>query len=338
MPDDIEALVILNITGDLSPDGLFALDQFIQRGGNVGWFQSGSVIDEERFEASVRQMMEQGVRQPLQRYRRPLATNLVDYFKTLGLELRSDSVIDREQGLSLGMVMSEHGPVQVSHPATFAVTDINRGLPFARSYSTLVMPLPSTIVVHPQRVGEEVEILEVLRTAESSRRLATPPVLPDYEALLREHPEEEPGAFLIGAALEGRMRSYYEREPLPAGRQESELVREREAARVLILGSGDFIGDDPDLGYEGAASALGLQFFLSALEWLAEEDELGEIRGKVMPELVVEVPRSVQRSIQFINIVCVPALFLFMGVAMMNRRRRRREGLAVFSGVEDREG
>lgn len=328
IPEDIQALIILNITRDLSPDALFALDHFLQRGGNVGWFQSGGVLNEELFEELAARMREEGINQWVPRFRRPLETNLSEYFKTLGLELRSDGVIDRERALSLGMVMSEHGPVQVSHPATFSITDINRELPFARPFSTLVMPLPSTIVVHPQRTGEGVEIFEILRTAESSRRLPVPPVRPNYEELIREQPGEEPGPFTIGAALQGRFRSYYEREPLPPGRGEADLVRDPQEARVLIVGSGDFIGEDQELGYVGAPSALGVQFFLSIIEWLAEADELGEIRGKAMPELLVEVPKETQRSIQFINIVCVPALFLMLGTFMMRRRRKRKEALA----------
>lgn len=335
VPDEIEALIILNIDRDLSSDALFALDQFIQRGGNVGWFQSGGVVDEELFEELAQKMREQGIEQPVPRFRRPLETNLIGFFKELGLELRVDGVIDRERALSLGVVMSEHGPVQVSHPATFAVTDINRGLSFARPFSTLLMPLPSTIVIDEGRAGGEVEILEVLRAQESARRLPTPPARPDYEELMRLQPGEEPGPFVLAAAMQGRVRSFYESEPLPAGRSEADLVREPQEARVFLIGSGDFIGEDRELGYEGSASVLGLQFFLSVLEWLAEEDELGKVRGKAMPEFVVDVPQDVQRSMKFINIVCVPALFLLIGTMMMTRRRKRREALARYSSAQE---
>ncbi len=79
------------------------------------------------------------------------------------------------------------------------------------------------------------------------------------------------------------------------------------------------------MGYVGQLTGLGMQFFLNSVEWLAQQDDLADIRNKSMPELVSDVPPGARRSMQFINIAVVPALFASIGVLMMIRRRKRKE-------------
>ncbi len=200
---DLEAVVAINLEGDLGEEGLRNLDRFVQQGGNVGWFQSGGVVDDEQ----RRQMLEhrrQGLAaEPLRR--RPTNTDLVDYFRALGLELRADAVIDRSRAIAHGVVPTAEGPVQVSHPALFAIDDIARELPFARHYSTLVIPLPATVRLDERAIGDGVEATSVLRTADTSVRLPTAPDVALYDALIDEIDGEQQGSYTVAAALQGAM-------------------------------------------------------------------------------------------------------------------------------------
>lgn len=333
--EDYDALVILNIDRDLGEDALFAIDQFVQGGGNIGWYQSGAVIDEEFQREFFEEMQRQGIRQAIPQMRKQFDSDLIDYFAALGIVFNSDAVLDRQRALARGVIMTEHGPARVSHPGTFAITEIDHELSFARYFSTLALPVPSSITINASAFGPGVEVFEVLRTEETSLRRPRPPAQPIYEVLVDAEPGEEPGPFSVAVALQGELASYYRDRPLPPGRSEVDVVSEPQPSRVLVVGSGDFIGEFPDAGYDGQLSALGAQFFLSSVEWLAQESELAEIRGKAMPRMISEVPRKAQRSIQFINIAVVPTLFACIGMFMMVRRRKRKEAFGEYGKSDD---
>ena len=46
IPEEYSALIFWNITEDLGDEALQALEAFVARGGNLGWFQSGGVISQ----------------------------------------------------------------------------------------------------------------------------------------------------------------------------------------------------------------------------------------------------------------------------------------------------
>lgn len=328
VPDDISALVLLNIEEPLSDRAKFAIDQFIQRGGNVGWYQSSTVIDQQLQQQLMAQMG--GMQGRVPELRKPAQTGLVDLFKHYGVEHRGDVVLDRHNSLSMSLVMTSQGLVQVSHPGTFALSDIDNSLPFTRDFGTLAMPVPASVVITAAaRENQEIESFDVVRTAPSAVRRATPPTQLGYEQFVEPQPGEEPGPFTVAAALQGRIPSFYEDNPLPEGVSESELVRERGEARLLVVGSGDFFMPVRQVGFDERLSSLGAQFFISSIEWLVQDNSLTQIRGKNMPRLIGEVPRDMQRRIQFVNIAMVPALFAAIGSLMMVRRRRRKESIRL---------
>ena len=333
--EDVSAVVILNVEGDLSAEALFVLDQYLQSGGNVAWFQSGSVYDEARQRGFMEEMQAEGLSGPAPQLRKPLSSNVVEFFETLGVRLGADAVLDRQRGLAVGMTMTEFGPAQVSHPGTFSITSISREVSFARFFSTLALPLPATVEVDRAVLGGQVEVTELLRTEASAVRWDPPPAVALYEKVSRPRRDEEPGPFVIAAVLEGPLPTYYRDAPLPAGRRERDLIVEAQAARLLVVGSGDMVAAYPEAGYEAQLAALGMQFFLESIAWLAQEEALAEIRGRAMPRLLTDVPMELQRRIQWINILFVPAFFATLGIYMGLRRRRRRDELAALGMPED---
>ncbi|MFB6263252.1 MAG: hypothetical protein ABEL76_06460, partial [Bradymonadaceae bacterium] len=81
------------------------------------------------------------------------------------------------------------------------------------------------------------------------------------------------------------------------------------SGRLLVVGSGTFYRPNKQLGYNRRLASLGGQFFVSSIEWLVQDSALTKIRGKSMPPLVGDVPTTVKRKVQFINIAVVPAVF-----------------------------
>ncbi|RAL20280.1 hypothetical protein DL240_18040 [Lujinxingia litoralis] len=333
IPDDVHALVLLNVDASVSEEALFAIDQFLQRGGSVGWFQSATVIDE----AMQRQLMEQIQQMPelasrLPTMRKRLDSNLIDLFGHYGITYRADTVIDRDRALSFSLVATPQGLARVSHPGSFSITDIDPELPFVRDFSTMALPVPSSLSIDEALRGRDtLEFHEVLRTSAGSTRLPSPPADMSYQTFVEPAPEEEPGPFVVAATVQGMLPSYYSEHPLPAGKSEAELEREPQPGRLLVVGSGDFMGPQRETGFDERLAGLGAQFFLNSVEWLVQDSALSQIRGKSLPRLIGEVSPEQKRAIQFANIVMVPSFFALLGVMMMSRRRRRREALSQWT-------
>ena len=322
IPEDVDALVILYVTEPVSEHAKFAIDQFVQRGGSVGWYQSATAPDEQ----IMRQLMQQmGPGAQMPDIRKIVDSGLVDLFSAYGLQYNADLVLDRKNALALGYVMTQQGLARVSHPATFLMSDIDQSLPFTRNVPAIAMPAPSSITIRPEVAeNEALEVYEIAQTADVAVRRPTPPTSLNYQELVEPTPEEQPGPFVVAAAVQGDVASYYADRPLPEGVTEDKLVKDAVPSRVLVVGSGEFFQPRPNLGFNEQLAGMGGQFLLSSIEWLVQDNALTQIRGKNMPRLIGEVDRSMQRRIQFINIALVPAMFIMIGYLVLLARRRRK--------------
>lgn len=308
-----DAVVFVELDDPLGREALRRIDAFQQGGGSVGWFQSGMVADGDRRLEELEQYRSDGTDLLPAVPRRQTDTDLVDYFAALGLKHRRDLVVDRQHAIAHGAVPTHQGPIRVAHPALFPIADIDDRSPFARHFSMFVLPAPSSIGIDSHRIPDDVAVRELFRTSEESKRLSDPPSRFLYELLTEPSSGERSGPHVVAATLEGSLPSVFEDERSP------------EDTRVVVVGSGELLGEVPEVGYGGELTGLGTHFFVNAVEWLATEDDLADIRGKSMPALLAEVPDDVQRSIKIINVALVPALFASVGFLMWVRRRRTRE-------------
>ena len=328
VPEDVDALVLLNPEAAFSERAKFAIDQFVQRGGSVGWFQSASGVDREMQQRLMQQMGGRNFQLP--NIRKPFETGLNELFGHYGVKVNQDYILDREHGLSMIPVPTEQGLALVTHPASFQMTDIDQSLPFTRDIYAVMMALPASVTIMPQAVeNDAIETTAVITTAPEAVRRPGAPLETGFEKLYNPDPAEEKGPFVVAAALQGPLPSYYQDHPLPQGTGEDELVKAQKPARIFVVGSGDFFAAQPDLGFNQQAASLGLQLMLNSIEWLVQDTGLAEIRGKAMPRLIGEVDGEVKNQIQFINILFVPAIFGLIGVFMLMRRRRRKETISL---------
>ncbi|MEZ4460860.1 MAG: GldG family protein [bacterium] len=327
VPEDIDALVLLNLEQPVSDRGKFAIDQFIQRGGSVGWYQSASGPDRQMIQQIMQQMGPNG---PMPDIRKPLDHGLGELFKNYGIQLNSDLLLDRKNALAFGVIMTQNGLARVSHPATFLMSDIDRTLPFTRDVYSIAMPGPSSVVLTPAiKDNKDVKAFEIIKTAATAVKRDSPPTSLNYQELVEPTATEIPGPFVVAAALQGRVPSWYANNPLPAGVTEDQLVKEQAEARILVVGNADFLQPNPQVGFDEQLTGLGGQFFISSIEWLVQDNALTGIRGKVVPRLIGEVTKDQQREIQIINILFVPIFFGTVGWTILAFRRRRKKTLTV---------
>jgi ABC-type uncharacterized transport system involved in gliding motility auxiliary subunit len=321
--ENIGGLVLLNIDQPVSDTAKFAIDQFVQRGGSLGWFQSAAVPDQQIRQQLMQQMGGQG---QIPDIRRPAGTGLEELFAKYGVDYNGDVILDRQNALALGFVMTQRGLARVSHPATYLMSEIDRTLPFTANIPALAMPAPSSVTIRPEaREREGVDVYELVKTADVSVRRVQPPTSMGYKEFVEPEEGEQPGPFVVAAAIQGDVPSLFEDKPIPEGYTEADVAKEANPSRILVVGSGEFFQPRPDVGFNEQLAGMGGQFLLSSIEWLVQDNALTQIRGKNMPRLIGEVPRDLQRSIQMVNIAFVPALFLALGWFVRLYRRRRRE-------------
>jgi gliding-associated putative ABC transporter substrate-binding component GldG len=325
VPENVSALVVLNPTKQFSDKAKFAIDAFVQRGGNVGWYQSATGIDRQKLRQLRRQM---GRRAQLPDLRKPLEPKLQGLFSSYGVKLRKDLVLDRSHAKS-GAVRTRQGRARVSYPATFTTTNIDQSLPFTRGFGTLAFPAPSSLEIQASAIDDSsVDVYEAVKTHETAVRRPGFQTDLNYRTLNEKQDSEEPGPFVLAAALQGDLPSHYADKQLPEGGSEKELETDSSASsRLFVIGQASFFQPDPRRAYGQRMARLGGQFFVSSLQWLVDLGDLAEIRGKSMPKFIDKVKQGTQRTIKFINIACVPAFFALIGIVMMYRRRRRRERL-----------
>ncbi len=327
IPEDIKALVLINLTQPVSDTAKFKIDQFIQGGGSVGFYQSATQIDPQ----IARQIQQQlGPNGQIPDIRTPLNHGLFDMFKHYGIQLNADIILDRKNALTFGLIQTQQGFAQVGHPATFLMSDIDNSLPFTRDVMALAMPGVSSVVIEPGvEANPDVEAFELIRTSDVSARRPTAPQSLRYQDLQDPTPDEQPGPFVVAAALQGKIPSVYQDQSLPEGITEDQLVTEHKEGRILVVGNGEFFFPNPQVGFNNQLSGMGGQFFINSLEWLVQDNKLTEIRGKGMPRIIGEIPEDKEEQIQMFNIVFVPLFFAVVGWTVTQFRRRRKQNLTL---------
>ncbi len=329
VPDSVDALVGINLDGAVPPRAFFAVDQYLQRGGSLGIFQSATGLDAKL----AREMMQKlGPNAPIPDVRRPLDFEFGKLLAHYGIKMRQDVVIDRENALATGVVETQAGRAQVSHPANFTMTDLDRTVPFTQNIYAIAMPGPSSIHLRESvldKAGAKATV--VLRSSSQSVRRPDPPQTLQYQQFEEIAPNEKPGPHDIAVVVEGNLPSFYTDQPLPKGVSESDLVKDPKFARIFAVGNAEFFNPGPHVGYSPQLAEIGARFLVSSIEWLAADDSLGQIRSKAQPRLVGEVATSTKERIQYINIVFVPAVFASLGWLIFTLRRRRRDALEARS-------
>lgn len=328
VPADVSALILLDLERPVSPRAKFAIDQFLQRGGSVGWYQSATSRDHSMLDSLAQSEQFKG--RALPDMRKTSEHGLTEFFGAYGVLLQSDLLVDPTGAMTI-QAMTAQGPSPVSFPPVFQVNDIDRSLPFLAGTPPIVFPAPSSIVLtEALRKNDRIKVTEALVTSPEASRHFNFPTQRSFETYRKFGEGQEKGTHLIGVTLEGEFPSYYANAPLPEGVTEAQLYQgEKRPGRLFVIGSGDFYDLVPTIGFNDQLAGIGQQLLFSSFEWLAQDNALSRIREKRLPRYIGEINSETQRSIQFINILFVPACFALIGSIMMFRRRKRRERLAA---------
>lgn len=320
----VDALVIINAQDTFTPSAQFAIDQFLMRGRGVAWMQTTSQPNEQM---------------PVLPTRKPINVGLEDLFGHYGLKLESDMVLDRRNNI-VSAILTERGLAQLSNPTMPVANQINPDSVITRDVPFMAFPVVSSLTVSPGlEDNAELELIRLVSSEEEAVRI--PRIEPlDFNQIHEPQEGEEPGPFLLAGAVQGKFQSYWASREKPATEAASQpgdkalefpdpIPSAAPGARIVVVGSGEFMFPNRQTGFSNQYSGLGALFMLNIIDWLVQDEDLVSIRAKGIPAVIKDVEPEDYTLWQFVNIAGVPAIFALFGLAFWMQRRRRQRDLKL---------
>jgi ABC-type uncharacterized transport system involved in gliding motility auxiliary subunit len=148
------------------------------------------------------------------------------------------------------------------------------------------------------------------------------------------------GTYPLVVELTGSFRSHWAGQSPPEGAEAEgdedepapeQLSESRSPGRILVVGDADFLQPQWVGSQRRPRHApSNLTFMMNALDWLAEDEDLIEVRAKRLEDpSLPEMTDSKREMIKWGNILAWPVLFLIFGAVRWSMRKRAREQLGA---------
>jgi ABC-2 type transport system permease protein len=219
---------------------------------------------------------------------------------------------------------------------------LNPDHPVTANLPQLTMGWASPIEVEPR---DELRLVTLLRSSDRAWLSTERDIMPRGDAAGRTafHPEADRGSQRLGVLLEGRFQSWFAgRKPPPQVQDNGPgprgvLEHSPESARLLLLGSNDFMDDQMLNAVVAAAGTqyLGpLELLSNTLEWALQDESLLQIRSRAhFNRTLPPMDRPAQQLIEALNyglaIAWLLLLALGYGLRKLARKRHYRRTLAL---------
>lgn len=285
----LAALLVIHPQDALEDQELLHIDQYLMRGGSVGFFGGTMGVELESFQNLAASTVDTGVNRLLGKW---------------GLTMESDIVADAQcqkmplQG-SMGLAtMVPYPPVPI---VTF--DDDEREHPVLFRLNAAVLPFTSSIAVNDPG-DEQVSVSALAKSSENSWLLTGDQIPLQPRPPQQWRPSGDVGPFNLVAAVEGKLPSAFAESKAMSTAEEApaikpEITRGEKKGRVLALGTGTLLLDQfvpsPEQVQKQRMNT-GIAIVLNAIDWLSQDSDLIAIRAKNVEEARLEVPQSVQQA------------------------------------------
>jgi len=306
VPDDVEILLVIGVNEDFDDWSKYAIDQFIMRGGRVAFLLNKVSADLSTQRA------------------RKSALKIDDWTKNYGFKINDDLVMD----LRCGMVNMQQrmGFFTISNAVNYPffpqVTHFNETNPMVRDLENIMLFFPSTI--DTSYAAEKGLSIEVLFTSSEQSKLQSGRYDINPQTKLDPKTFNE-GPFVLGAALSGSFKSYFEGKDIPRGDSTLtqptglNIIPESPETRIVVIGDGHLAED------MYASDPSNMAFLLNMVDWLSLDEDLIQIRTReVTSRPIAEVSEGVKATVKYANIFAPPALIILIGLVRWQIRRRRK--------------
>jgi gliding-associated putative ABC transporter substrate-binding component GldG len=311
VPADVTALIIAAPTQRFSDQALYAVDQFLMRGGRVAFLLN-------KVEADLQQ-----------RFGRQTELGLDPLLEVYGLRVNKDLVRD-VQCANVSIVQQQGGfsiQSQIPYPNLPLVNAFSPGNVMVKDLKGVVLFFASSVdTLSPASRGLTGEILA--RTSPRAGRQVNFFMLDPLQRYLE--PDFTEPSIPLAALVSGSFTSAFAGRSAPAdttpGAPPPPPPVERSTdTRVVLFGDGDFARDQ----YIGGSSD-NVTLLANLADYLADDAGLITIRSKdvALPPLD-QVADGTKKALKYANLAVPPLLVLIAGLVRWRIRRSRRKALEV---------
>jgi ABC-type uncharacterized transport system involved in gliding motility auxiliary subunit len=332
IPADVDALLIVGPKQPMSERGKYVVDQFLMRGKAVAFFVDGQTMQ------TPRGMQMPGMDMP--QIAQNNDTGLDDLLSAYGVKIKQDMVLDMQN--YIGPVQVGGQMMGVNHPVFVAAGPLPQNHQINQGLKAVVLPYASTVeLVGDAKDGKGgVTFTKVIESSKESWRPSGPFVFVPTQRARDMQMGTDRGPFALGYAASGKFKSAF------AGKQavkedgskidanvsekgvDPMLSESQGNARLLVIGDSELVSDQ----YVNIGLRSGLQLYvqnlayaLNAVDWLAQDEALAQVRNKGMQSHPLEqIKEGNVTLIKAANIVGLPLLLLLIGLVRWRIRQSAR--------------
>lgn len=330
-PEEFRGLVVVGPTKNIPEADLYALDQYLMRGGSVAYFFNGVSVQDSRM----------GVNATTNE------TGLDSLLRTYGAQLNHDVVLDTQSDCYLvqAHMRTSVGNIPMALPRSYPAWPHLSSSEIAEDHALLfrlhglTLLWPSTVrITRATADNENIEARVLARTTDQAwnqtDNFDLEPAQEDEEWASQREDAQNKGRFPLIVELTGQFPSHFAESGRPGGADDEEpldpddehLAESRSEGRILVVGDADLF----NLQYLASRNCprhtrSTVVFIQNVLDWLAEDVDLTEIRAKRLEDpSLPELSDSKRNWIKWGNIIAWPVLFLLFGVIRWTWRKNAR--------------
>lgn len=337
---------------ELDQKQLFAIDQFLMRGGTVAIAASPFDVSLSRGGLAIRKR----------------STGLEQWLAAKGIKIAKTMVLD-PQNIALpipvehtvdGMQVQEIRSLAYPYFADIRQDGMLADSPITAGLEQVAMDWASPLQIDPQ-VNKERKVLHVLQSSPGAWTSASQTIEPDFERYGSAGfaTGEDRGRKLLAAVVQGRFQSYFKGKPSPLLERSREgksakgdekasaakakdtkpkiagvIERSPASARLILFGSSSFLSD---AALDLIANATRTQYLnpvqlvQNAIDWSLEDPGLLAIRSRShFSRLLEPLSQDAQRFWEYLSYASgLGGLAIVFGLQRLAWRRRERYYLAV---------
>ncbi len=219
--------------------------------------------------------------------------SFADFVERYGIVLEDNLVFDLRKNETVEVSDPQGGTVYRSYPYWLYAESADQTV--ARNIESVLMGWPSEVAFS---TGSQFEPIPLIATGDSAAIDTAFQDISPAAPIFQEVTEENLVTAVLGAAVSGNAGGAGE-------------------LRLVVVGDSDWL-TDPMIQRSPNNLLLGLNL----VDWLAEEEQLAEVRNKVVSARRLEFSSSAhENTVQYINIAGVPLGFMVASLLLYLRRR-----------------
>ncbi|MBZ0263883.1 Gldg family protein [bacterium] len=307
IPADLDALIIAGLTEEIPDDQKLKIDQYIMKGGSVGWFMSKIAADLQQSTATKKQL------------------KIDEWNEHYGFRINNDLVADWNAGMvniqqRVGFFQVQN---QVKYPFFPIIQKFNPNNVISDNLEVLTMFFPSSIDTN--LAGERG--MKITPLFFSSERTKVETSRFDINATQEFSPEGFNNSHVaLCATLEGKFTSYFADKDIPedadgnpVANKDDLLLESPVGSRMVVAGDGKLFLDDY------LTTPANVYVLLNSIDWLVGDTDLISLRSReISMRPLKDIPEGQKEVWKYVNWFLPPILIILLGLVYWQIRRNTR--------------